>query len=261
VFGELVLDDLDTSPDRDADATQSSALSLLERALSADWDPAAWSPQDLRDLDTALGDDVVHPWHPSLKRWQKLRRDVVCRIADVRTAEERTATTAGARALVLAPRDQEALAPLGYLLERLAAVDPGAAADLLVEASRTVHAMPDGSWKGRRAYRWRAGIIGVVRALSPSAWRTMMTELAAADPDILTQALTVSVAVREDRPEAFLTDLLAASTVAPSVRAEFRNARMRRQRVLGGTGRWDLALRHWRSARDGQPLARSAQRL
>ena len=43
--------------------------------------------------------------------------------------------------------------------------------------------------------------------------------------------------------------LLAGSAVAPSVRAEFRNAQMQRQRIVGGTGSWDAALERWHAKR------------
>ena len=231
-------------------ATESGALNLLEMALGSGWDPAAWSRQGVTDLDALLDARIMEsPKHPSVERWRTLQRELVCRHGDVGTAIARTETTTRARRLVLAPREQKALAPLGYLLEQLSAVDPVAAADLLAEASHTVLSMRDGSWKGRRAHRWRAGVIPVIRNLSPLAWRATMTNLAGADPDILTQAVTVSVAVREDRPERFLTKLLAESTVAPSVQAEFRNAQMRRQRIVGGTGKWDAALARWHTAR------------
>jgi transcriptional regulator with XRE-family HTH domain len=104
------------------------------------------------------------------------------------------------RALTLGSNEQEALAPVGFFMSRLAAVDPSTAADFLVEASVHVQGLPGGSWRARRGHRWRPGIADVVVRSPHVRWRQLMRELTAGDADILIQAVDISINSRKGEP-------------------------------------------------------------
>lgn len=107
-----------------------------------------------------------------------------------------------------------------------------------------VQGLPGGSWRARRAHRWRPGIADVVVRSPHVRWRQLMRELTAGDADILIQAVDISINSRKGNPAAYLEGVL----IGERVRAEFRNACARRQRIEGGSVTWMAVLEAWRAA-------------
>lgn len=74
-----------------------------------------------------------------------------------------------------------------------------------------------------------------------------MTELADGDPQLLSQAVDVSIQSRPPSTAQFVRELLAGTNAGTRVDAEFRVSQLRKQRRTGGTGQWLELLEVWRA--------------
>jgi hypothetical protein len=172
-------------------------------------------------------------------------RQLHCRCGPVADPGARAATTHVVRSTVLQANNREHLAPLGYFMSRLSAVDPSAAAATLLEVSHIIATWPgsETTWKRRRAHRWRAGIADVLAAHDWSDWKTTIADLASAEPNIFTQAMEVSIQSRGTAAEKYLDTVInEVDDTGGRLRAAFTNAVARRQRVIGSQSAWPNVL-------------------
>ncbi len=229
-----------------------AALNLVEITLRHD--PDRWRDESSFSALEAALESLVRPGAAPVPTQTDRARTCLwllyCHCGALGTPRQRRRTIDRVRTLILTSGSPEALAPLGHLMTRLAATDPIAAGDLLIEASMAVHTRTledtTNSWKGRRARRWRAAITDVVVTLPYSAWRRVIDRLAHQDPDILIQAVDTSVRERTEDVEAYIRRVYDRTGQDDRVEAYFRTAISRKQRIQGGTSTWPELLDAWR---------------
>lgn len=237
--------------------TLNAVLDILDGQL--DHHPAMWSADaDIKAVSSRLRSLSVPSAAPSpgiAERSATLLRKLFCKCAPIEPVSSLKKTLDDVRALTLLPDDPPALHPLGLLMSRVARVDSDAAALLLVEASRHIQAYdgPEQSWKTRRAHRWRPAVADVLGALPRDRWEQVMTELVDADPDLLSQAVDVSIQSRPPSAARFVRELLEGTNAGNRVDAEFRISQLRKQRRTGGPGEWLELLEVWRAGPQAVP--------
>jgi hypothetical protein len=229
--------------------TANAAFTMLEAILdqrSEELMPAGVFAPIEREL-ARLSDPAVAPSPEAAGLAARCLRVLYCRSAPLNDKSTRRAMVRRARELVLAAHAPEDLAPFGFLMARVADVDPRAAGDLLVEASRTVDRFtgPENSWKRRRAHRWRPAIIAVISRLTFTDWRNVLERLATLDESHFSQAIDVSIHHRAELVEPVLEPILSAVQATPRVMAEYRGSLQRKQRRFGGAENWISVLDLW----------------
>ncbi|WP_239337017.1 ATP-binding protein [Frankia sp. CiP3] len=228
----------------------SAGLTVLQRML--DHHPHLLMPavvfEPVQQKLSRLAVDGIAPSVEATDRARDYLRTLICRCGPLSPRPALLSTVRQARDLVLEPQDSAALAPFGVLISRVVAVDPGLAADLLVEASRVIHGITgsNDSWKGRRAHRWRGPVIATVPKLGLTDWHRMMKQLAQEDEALLMQAVDVSIQYRVDEVDELTIAILAEAHVSEQVMASYRASRQRKQRRQGGTETWLPVLETWR---------------
>lgn len=240
--------------------TLNSIINLIEATLDndasrlsapADYASLVDALQQIRDRGTPPDHEpVAVRKHPNPKRAPrselaeraaKCLRQLHCRCGPVANPSARATTIDVVRSTVLQATNHEHLAPVGYFMSRLSAVDPAAAAATLLEVSHLIATWPgsETTWKRRRAHRWRASIADVLAAQDWSDWKTTIADLADAEPSIFTQAMEVSIQSRGTAAEKHLDTVInEVDDPGGRLRAAFTNAVARRQRVIGSQSAW-----------------------
>lgn len=237
--------------------TLNAVLDLLDVQL--EHHPAMWSAEaDFEAAASRLKRLSVPSATPSAgiaERSAALLRKLFCKCAPIEPTSSLTKTLRDVRDLTFLPDDPQALHPLGYLMSRIARVDGDAAALLLVEASRHIHSYdgPEQSWKSRRAHRWHTVVADVLGTLPRDRWEQVMTELVGGDPDLLSQAVDVSIQSRPPSSARFVRALLEGTNTGNRIDAEFRASQLRKQRRTGGPGEWLELLEVWRAGPQASP--------
>lgn len=267
VDASLLVDELNGTRHQ---GTLNSIINLIEATLDNDASrlsaPAHYAGlvdalQQIRDRGTPPDHEpAAVPKHPNPKRAPrselaeraaKCLRQLHCRCGPVADPDARSATTDVVRSTVLQATNHEHLAPLGYFMSRLSAVDPAAAAATLLEASHLIAAWQgsETTWKRRRAHRWRAAIADILAAHDWSDWKTTIANLAGAELNIFTQAMEVSIQSRGTAAEKHLDTVINdVDDPGGRLRAAFTNAVARHQRVIGSQSAWPHVLELCRTA-------------
>lgn len=237
-----------------------AALTVLEKILAHHPDllaPAEVFEPVARELER-LAKRGEAPSHRATDRARGCLRDLMCRCGPLAPRSSLRTTVDQARDLTIGPRDPATLGPLGTLIARVAEVDLRLSADLLIDASRAMHAIAGNgtggdaggearernSWRQRRAHLWRSPLLALVPALSLTDWRETLEELARLEESILMQVIDISV---EHRPGSadIITQVLADAGASGRVMAVFRAAQQRRQRREGGSESWMEIFQMW----------------
>ncbi|MFI5911761.1 NACHT domain-containing protein [Dactylosporangium sp. NPDC051541] len=225
-------------------------------AASLEHDTDRWrDPGAYTDLDNALATLATPGAAPQEhlgRRAYEYRAMLPCHHGPITTPADRATTLRRVRELVLDAEDPALLEPLGRLLSRLAPVDPGAAADLLVDTAAAVERIEvpgqTDAWKAHKVFRLRHAIRNVMVALPYGDWKRAVDALARHDLRVFTTAIEVSV---RERPEDAATHIrrLIATLHLTDDRAEaiLRAADTRRQRITGGISTWPDLLTLWQA--------------
>ncbi|KHD77258.1 hypothetical protein MB27_12650 [Actinoplanes utahensis] len=242
--------------DENREEALNAVLALLETVLDIGEPTREWTwSASFEPIWTALT-SLTPPTGLVAARVAACLRELCC-VAGPLDPEARPRTIATVRDLLLRTDDPETLAPLRTLLIRLAAVDPVAAARLLVETSTVVASLSrqgtTDSWKSRRGHRLRPGIAAVVEAADFGEWKRTLRGLAPLDPTIFSQAIDLSIRRRSASAEPALIEetidrILADVPQGPRVVAEYENSKARQRRITGTAHEWPVILDRWRSA-------------
>nr|BFF24459.1 hypothetical protein GCM10025732_24240 [Glycomyces mayteni] len=193
-------------------------------------------------------------------RARELLRDLYCHSGPIRSPAERAATVTAAVAMTVphgSSGDVHRIAPLGFLIARLAPVDLDRASDLLLDGAAYVATAP---WRTRShrytlGQHWRGAVGAVLRRLDLPSWRRTLEALSQLDAEVFAVALETSVKLHP-REKEFL--LAVSSGAEQQAQTRLRKALQRQQRVRGGTTTWPEFHRRWAAADHPPGILRGA---